>query len=330
MHSLFVGPYRQTNTNGLASLSILHHLASKIQPNHSLACRNLYIDSVNVDRTNNLCSKFDQLENSAAMPQTIIQHVPLHSIYVSNRIYNICIPIIDNRGIDIQHITRLATCNKIIADNAYSQEILSKLLPGYQIQHINYDPIVMDCKQKINLGAYLYTKKLYFIGSYLDNIDLLQDLILSFIVSMSGKENISLLLFLTDTNKKDIDNVNGYISLVYKELSVTNVFPKVVCIDTKFDLAHINNCHKIGDIYLNINDGSKNGLHINYARHHNKQIIDWSNLSFEFTNKRNNIINEQGFSVPLQSSIMSAILQLERLSTHSPSDIIPIERAIWE
>lgn len=330
MHSLFVGPYRQNNLTGLTSLSILHHIASNMSAEHSLCCRNIYVESVNVDSKNALCETFTELERSSKRPKVIIQNVPLDSIYLNRSIYNICIPIIQNRNIHTSQLIRLAACNKILVDNAYTHQLLSPLIPN-NIHFVQYNPVIMNQSQSLNIGVYQHTKKLYFIGKYAHNKDLLYDLILAFIVSLSRYDQMSLLLFLTDTTHKETETLSSSIKQIYSDLNMSNILNKVVIIPTPSDFASINNCHKTGDIYLCINDDQKNALNINYAKYHNNSIIDWSSLIYEYTYRRNNIIDSMGFHSPLQSSIVSALSDHQNDKTVNPNNISqPIEQIIWE
>lgn len=329
MHSLFIGPYRQNNYNGLCSLSILHHLAATISPPYTLSCRNLYIDNVNIDKKNLLCDKFADLEHLSNVPDTIIQHVPVDSVYVSNNIYNICIPIIDSTNIDVSHIARLAACNKILVDNLYAYELMSKILINQeQIHYISYNPILTNNTNNINAGAYAHTKKFYFIGDYRNNIDLLYDLILSFILCSNNINNISLLLFLSDISNKQLSELNTYVEFIYSSLGVSNIFPKVHITNINLTLDQINFCHQIGDIYFNINDDNKNALQANYAKVYSKKTIDVSDLVMVTSYKRNNIVESRGYNTPLQSSIISAINSSEKTNS---SNVEPqqIEKILW-
>jgi len=329
MNSLFVGPYRQNNLTGLTSLSILHHLAANVPTTHNLCCRNIYTESVNIDRTNQLCDKFLDLEHSAKRPDIIIQHVPVDSVYLNRAVYNICIPIIDSRNIEMSQLIRLAACNKILVDNSYSYQLLSTLIPN-KISLINYSPIIVDIAEQLKLGVYQHTQKLYFVGTYAENMDLLHDLILTFIVSMSGNSDVSLLLFLTNMSQKDVEALNKYVQQTYNDINVSNIFTKVIVIPIQPDLSIINNCHKTGDVYLAINDNPKNALNINYAKYHNKRVIDWSSLTYEYTYRRNKRISSIGFHAPLQNSLVSIVTNCQNEQTTATDTTQPIEQIIWE
>lgn len=324
MGSLFVGPYRQNNINGLCSKTIAYNLINSIPIEQKLLCRNLYIDPTAVTEFND--NNILRHETYDKVNQ-LIQHVPPNAIYLSQYLdYNICIPILNNQILKDEYIYRLSLCNKVFIDNELDYQRLQPYLSN--IQHISYEPIILnDTNQDLNLGVFNNTHKFYFIGSFQNNKDLLIDMILSFVVFSQTNDNISLLLLLTNTNKKEIDLLQNIINATYKQLNINNVFIKIVCINLPMNLSTIINYHNYCDTYLNINDDNHSSFNTNYAKKFNNTIIDAHNLKYENKIMRNDIVSHDGFYVPIQNTIIEAF----RNYTANQSNVSyeKIGNAIW-
>ncbi|NBW09718.1 MAG: hypothetical protein EBR82_17015 [Caulobacteraceae bacterium] len=217
----------------------------------------------------------------------------------------------------------------MLVDNDYLYSKYKNILNN--LIYIKYDSIDKDINNTYNLGVHAGTKKFYFIGDYLQNKDLINDLILSFIMFTERYDNISLILFLTNTNKKDIDKLNDAIKNIYQNLNIMNIFIKVMIIPINFDINNIISCHKIGDIYLNINDDNKNSLNANFAKKYGKPTINHSDTVMDNKYYRNDIVKNNLFEFVDCYSISRAMQEILETENTKQSSFIAtsIENIIW-
>ena len=322
MNSLFVGPYRQSDMNGLHSQALLNYLYRNVPKVGQLIARNIFISPNNI-MTNADQPYIKQTETFIGNIDTLIQHTPLDSIYLSQHISNnVCIPIMDNRIPQDDHIYRLSMCSKVLVDNYTNYKFLANLINN--VHMVTYDPIFsIDGLPSINLGIYRDTNKMYFIGDYAGNRDLIKDLIMCFTVFSLKNDNLSLVIFLTNAIQKDIQELQNLIQKIYKDLEVTNVFSKVVCTGIGSTIQSLIACHMSGDIYLNINDNPRNGLNSLYAQKFNHEILDLAEVGTHRIIARNGVISKNNtYDTPTQSGIIDAMDRLLLRNNNKTTDLI--------
>jgi signal transduction histidine kinase len=156
------------------------------------------------------------------------------------------------------------------------------------------------------------------------------DLILTFILFSHQKDNASLVLFLTDVSKKDTDSLQQSIQLLYGNLNITNIFSKIALIPINSTLDNFIACHKSGNIFLNLNDDTKQSMQANYAKLYNNQIIDLNNVETEYRFNRNDTIGDNLMQFPTQQSILQAYQDIENINkSNNEHTTYPIEQIIW-
>ena len=331
MNSLFVGPYRQSNISGLWSRCLLSALHKKIPEDKALVSRNFYVDSGPLNAESSLVGLPDikNIESYKANIEQLIQHVPINTIYYSQYIKsNICIPIISNMDIDDSSLQKLSECNKVLVDNSFLYNKLKDKLSN--LYYITYDNILINkLSTNYSLGVHGAYTKFYFIGSYPKNRDIVYDLILTFILYSHKKDDSSLVLFLTDVSKKDTDALQQSIQFLYGALNITNVFSKIALVPINATLDNFIACHKSGDIYLNINDDTKQAMQTNYAKLYNSKIIDLTDLHMEYRYNRNENIGSNLVEFPTQHSILQAYDNIDNIITNNQYETYPIEQIVW-
>ena len=331
MGSLFVGPYRQNNINGLYSKTILQNIINSIPESKFLICRNLFVDPIIINEFDDQSIKKHENITIDSKINTLIQHVPPNAIYLSQYLdHNICIPILDNRILTDEQLYRLSLCTKVLTDSYLIYTQLKDYLSN--IYFFQYDPIITrePIESKINLGAYHNTNKFYFMGTLQHNKDLLLDLMLSFGIFSQTHDNTSLVLLMFDANKKETDSIQNIVNSIYKQLNVNNVFVKIIYNSIPNKLETIIEYHQYCDVLLNINDNTRNSLQANYARVFGSNIINDYDLKYEKSIMRNDIINSNGFLTPTQNSILEALQNFTSgsLNTHNISPD-SIGKFIW-
>lgn len=330
MNSLFVGPYRQFDMNGLYSQSLLYYLYRTAPADRKLISRNIYLNNSSINGDINL-HIINETEKYADNISTLIQNVPANSVYLSQHINNnICIPILDNKILQDEDLYRLSMCSKVLVDNYVSFISLKPYINNIEL--ITHDPVFASTNlPNINLGIYANTKKMYFIGDYIGNKDLIRDLVISFILFSTKHDNLSLILFLTDSSQKDIQEVQSIVQKVYSDLQITNVFVKVVGVSVSSNINSLISCHMSGNIYLNINDNIRNDLNVKYAEKFNNEILDLADMTKERTIIRNNIIAKNCiYEIPTQSGILNAMDNLSNKINTQNQDKKDIASIIWQ
>jgi hypothetical protein len=174
---------------------------------------------------------------------------------------------------------------------------------------------------------------MYFIGEYSQNKDLILDLVLTFIVVSQIYDNISLILFLHNTSKQDNEDLQSTIHKIYRQLNITNVFSKVVCVPIDNNKKTLLDCHNACDIYLDINDTAASSINSKYAALFGNQVIDSSELVFDSRIIRNNIIDDKLYHAPTQTSLVDAIrrgIQSPQTTKKFDTPILKLAQIIWK
>lgn len=307
MNIFYIGPYKYNNSFGICSRDIINSLANQ---NINLSTRNIFLNNpyenttmINYSGTENepLLNKYD----------FVIQHCPIEMMYVDRSISDkhIAIPIMDY-GIDESSHGILKQFDIVCVDDLNHQKNLTKIntdsvLLNYKIQKNT------DNKNYLNLGIHNFKSKMYFIGSYEQNANIIQKLVVSFILAFRDNPDISLILILDDINKDAVaPKVEKTIYDIYKKLNYNSAISPIQTIMQPAPLDTLHLMHKELDIFINIQDEYDTGLNYYLAKLYNNHIIDINDTESVFVPYLDGYAysNRYKYSV-LTSSLINALKQ---------------------
>ena len=204
-------------------------------------------------------------------------------------------------------LSNLQKYDKILTDNVFDHSRFSEFFPEKTFL-FDYDIDNLETNIKpINLGIYNHMRKLYFIGDYSQNSDLIRTLIASFISLHRYRENLCIVFFLTDNNTKIVDELKQFSNQAYKQLNIGNVIDKNVFVNINLDEKSIAMCHRTGDVFLDLNEDSNNSYHKKNAEKFGNLVVGRENLNFYTNLVRNNNINFDQYLIASQASIETKI-----------------------
>ena len=308
MNILYIGPYRQSSVSGYLSKEILLNI---LDTEHNVTARPIYFSKTkNIQEIHNkeiILSEKLHLNKY----DILIQHTtPDSIIYNTHFKTNICIPILNNRILNEHGIERMSLCDKILVDNIYTHNHISKKLKEkiFLFDYNIYNLSDTSNLNKFNLGIFDSMQKYYTIVDYKENIDLVQDLIVSFIISSSINETVCLVLNLINSDQESLTELQNIIKLTYEKLKLNNTFNKILLVPLQNNISNILSAHNTGDIFLNINEDDISSIYDKYALYFKNKFINHSNIDFEKRYTRNNIINNNGYLAVLQDSIKNIFM----------------------
>ena len=272
MNIFYIGPYRQDNFDGILSRNIVKSLGEK----HNVFARPIYYDG------NEIVSDLDsqtQLyeDNNFEKYDCLVQHVkPMDCLHTSQFDRNILVPIIDkiyDVGFFLDH-----TIDKVLIDNTNPEDTA---FDNNKTENFGYNLYVNIQKDRIfDIGPLNSLQKLYFIGEYKINYDLILGLIRSFI-HLRGKisQEYCLVLFAINITQNDISFIQNYIQQTYKSLNATHTVNRIVIIPISMNSEQIVAAHNSGDIFLNFNHCPYNQTNKKIAETLNKKIINKTSMN---------------------------------------------------
>jgi len=282
MNILYVGPYRQDNFYGLYSQAVIQDLGSK----HNLKLRPIFYNSSQIQRET-LPNIFPQLENQTLESyDCLIQHVALQDILYTNAFKrNIVIPIIDHEYDDG------LISNKGVDEFFLDSDCENIPLPEQKVKkfELNLD-FSVDKNQIFDIGPLIATRKLYFVGDYQDNIDIILSTIRSFVYLNNFLDtDISLALFVFNISAQEIQQIKEYIKKVYGVFGYKFIVDKISITPLSMNIQNILSAHNSGNIFLNLNTHACNAINSVIATSLSKEVVD-----FELNNDISNLyINEK-------------------------------------
>lgn len=289
MNILYFGPYRQHDDYGIQSKLYLDDF-SKIS---NISSRPIYINNEYANKTDELFYS----ENHQNSFDVLVQHLPISSMAVTHKIkHNICIPIVDNHNLSQSELEKLYYFDKILVDNHYLLHILEQNnIDTNKIIKIKSFKAISDISIKFDLTSHNFTSKLYFIGDYYNNTNLIDNLIMNFLNITKLHRNMSLLLFLYDTNANTIQTLSNKVKEIHQKLNIRNQMISIVPIPIQNEIKSLMTAHNTGDIFLDINEYSKCTLNRHIANQLQKKIIDINPVSLKISPVRNNNYSSNGF-----------------------------------
>jgi hypothetical protein len=285
MTSAFIGPYRQYDYLGQVSKTYLQSIYTAYSnKNLSIISRPLFIDSSLNDTNNGLL--YYNIEN---IPENfsvdcIIQHAPVEYLAIQKRVKNIAIPIINNkisRAPYNQNYQKLNFFDNVLVENEYQKNILMKSNISCPITVFDESFSDKDISTHINKNYMLGEKTnntfvFGFTGAYKQNINTIQKIITSFLISFRSHNDVTLVMSCrgTETERKELEN---YYIDIKKKLSIVD-YDNIIFIfsnlDTEAIIASLNSFNCL----LSINDDHSQYFYEKYMISKGKSIINRHNL----------------------------------------------------
>ena len=318
MKSIFLGPYRHKNLIG--------HLSS------------IYLDNMNSDNKE-LCSKFipileniplntgifDTEQNEFSSYDRVIQHLPINHLAISPRVKNnIAIPILNNKRLDRNEKHKLTYFDEVWVDNNYAFQIVSEIT-GVKTKFIR--PELKNkskyfTEKREDLSFWNFYKKLYFVGEYLENKDVVYHLVIDFFKWKQNNNKWCLVLYLPNIVKAHKKELSEYIMKIAKTCGYAGRNIPVIIIDDECNYHNICKIHNSCDLLLNVNEVF-NPINYWYAKATNKKIVDFKDCNIIKSFFRNSYLSLDEFdctSNPITESThnknnqFSKSLQISELS----------------
>jgi hypothetical protein len=285
MKILYIGPYRQNNSEGYLSLNLL--LSCYLYSQEVLS-RPIY-NSQNLLKLENHEKLVSSLENNTINTfDVIIQHLDIDSmIYTSKIPKHIFIPILNNKKPSFfqkQKLSFLETKGLFVSCDKISSYILKNESLKYNTQ-IDVDVdlgLISKTTGSFNFGLYnRYNKYYSIVDSYNEND--IKELILHFIQKYQN-DSVCLVLFMTNVSQSVLDKYNSYIKNIYKNLKINYSINKIIIAPIELNHEILSAIHNTGNIYLDL----ENNIFAAYAKEYNKTVL-YNKADFEYCFDINNI-----------------------------------------
>lgn len=297
MNALYLGPYRQSNDEGVQSRIYLNTLSESI----NVCSRTVYTDPLCVD---NDCN-YDITERIEFKNiNLLVQHLPISQLAIYKKIkYNVCIPIVNSRNLSDDDFKKLEYFDSILVDNDYLyNKISSKFYHKIKLIKSNIIQNKLSVDNKFNLNNRELSHKFYFIGDYKNNIDLINDISIAFIRLNKEYADIILIFFLYNTEQSEIVDLTNNIKRAHQLFQIKNNIINIIPIPISNNISSLISAHNSGNTFLNIADSSKIPINKTIAINHKNKIIDISDNLYVFP-IRNNIYFKEQFSYPNNEQI---------------------------
>jgi hypothetical protein len=306
MNILYLGPYRQSTTEGITSFFTLLNL---IQSNrYNLTSRPIYFkDAPKLDIANGYVAKCESslLDNY----DMVIQHTYIYEALPINSVNkNIIIPITTDETITSQDIDCLSAFDTILVDTKLNYNRLAEYTKiKNKIKTYDYDiPISSLMENKFDIGVLNQTKKLYFIGNYSSNKTNIYNICKSFIANLNYNE-YSLVLFLFDMDYNFKNELDSFISRFYEDSGPTHAINRIVVVPIISTFDNMIVAHQTGDIFIDIQDDNSNSFNYKIALLLKKKIIQFNMDDLDFSFDRNGTQSKNGFIGVSQRSLSKSI-----------------------
>jgi hypothetical protein len=279
MNVLYIGPHKYNNFLGLVSRDIVSSLLNT--EDVILSTRHIFVNNPYENATM-VSFKANDSQPLLQNYDCVIQHCPPQMMYVDRSIAKkyIAIPIMDYT-VDASQQSVLKTFDTVCVDSVAHQKNLKKL--DIESTLINYSIKAIKNNNRLNLGINKFTTKLYFIGSYQNNANIINKLIISFILAFRDKQDISLILILNDSERdKVLSIVDKNISDIYKKLNYNTKLSQIQIMVQSLSEETVQILHKDLDIYIDISEEYETGLNYHIARQYGNFIITMDDVDSVF------------------------------------------------
>jgi protease II len=295
MNILYIGPYRQKSIPGLTSLFILMNLLKNT--NHKVSARPIYINKepTNEDILQNIVkAEQEQYDNY----DIVIQHTTADMSRKINAIKKNIIILINNEEILSEDtIEKLAGFDSVLVDSKTTYNLYKAYYPKIANKLVTYDyDIIIPPMQvgQFNVNPFEISKKLYFIGDYKDNINIIYNLCHSFIKhSVNSIDEHSLILYLFNMDPNTKQNITNNINQIYSSYGIKYAINRIIIAPIECNLINIITAHNTGLVYININESNSNSLNYKICNSLNKNILNFNDTDYIFEFTRNNRISDK-------------------------------------
>jgi hypothetical protein len=263
MNALFIGPYRQNDDWGFASIDYIRALLSN--PDIKLTTRPYYyINNVNTSISPNIL----ECENTVYSEyDIIIQKLLPHSLYTSNkgsspRNYGI-INVETGGWINTRAVIVLNKLDGIFVTTTYEKKWLEQSGVTTQVyvvpRPVDVDFIIANSTNKIQLPSCIdHTFKFYCYADYSDRPHL--DIIIrAFNIAFTETDRVSLIIKTSNTDKgpSDLRNrIQNDISKIKEQLEINKTYKNELIITEYFDEKNMIGLHNAADCFISIASGN--------------------------------------------------------------------------
>jgi hypothetical protein len=319
---LYLGPYRYNNSLGISSRAIIEELAQKQDLN--VTTKNIFLEN---PYENSTLVNYNEFEREI-LPEydVVIEHTTPSMMVVDRGISKkfVAIPIMDT-VLSSYDIEKLNTFNSIYTDDYHNLNTL--IANNLEAKIFSYNIKQPDKNNTVNIGYHNLNKKFYFIGDYTTNQNMINKIIVSFIMSFRSTNNVSLVLMLTDSNSQEVENqILSNIKDIYDKMDFHPILSPIKTISQPLSMEQLHTIHSFFDIHLDIRDSYNTGINRCLATTYNKPTIDiraLSTISVPSMDAKIGDINTFTQSVLTKSIVeaMSDVADLEKINI-KPEDTI--------
>jgi len=286
MTTIFIGPYRQYDYMGQLSKIYLESIhRAFIIKKMSIIGRPLYIDDLSVTQDDTGILNFIENIPEKFQLNSLIQHAPVEYLSIQKSVKNIAIPIIDNRISKVsynQNYQKLNSFDYVLVDNDHDKTILirSNITSPIVVfdESFSDKEISQHSNKRYNLGEKIGDNFIFgFIGTYKQNISIIQKIINSFLISFRSYANVNLLICCkgTEQDKKDLENYYKETKQKLKIIDYDNIVFIFNGLETESVIASLNTF----DCFLSLNDDYSQYLYEKYFVKSEKNIINKHNTT---------------------------------------------------
>jgi len=321
MNILYIGQYRDISIHGLHSNAILRDLSKvgQVTSRHILSqYSSSYDNSILLSETKSI-EQYDIL----------IQNLPIDSLCYTQQIKrNIVIPVLTSELLSENDIDYLNLFDEILVDDIFSKENLDTVLKKPSTNfNLNYQDSTKKTDQVLSFPSHNQMKKFYTIVDYNHNNEYVFDLVSEFIPSSLNQENTCLVIYLLNTNRAQVNQIQKHISDMEKLCNIDkDNLTKVVVAPIACSYTDLCIAHKSCDIFLDLQDYPRNSLNNYIASLFNNQIISQTSSNTKFTYLRDGSFSLNGHIVfdksYLRYTISQQTEQDKRIFTNNQLDSI--------
>lgn len=313
MNCLYLGPFRYNNLFGICSRNIIESLDKT--KDITLYTKHILLNNIYSNQTMVNCAS----RGNRLFPEkfdVVIEHCPVDMMCIDHNIADkyIAIPIMDY-GISSDTKLMLNDFDDILIDNEHHKKILKHL--DIESTVIDYDIAKnTDIKSRINIGINNFKTKMYFIGSYEQNINIINKLIVSFTLAFRNNDSVALILVLNDDNKEHVlKAIEKTISEIYSKLSF---YPKISPIQTiaqKLSEEETHLVHNTFDIFIDLTDEYDTGLNCYIAKLYNNTILSINDVESVIVPYLDGYVNDTRHKYSVLTTSLSEKLN-QKLTEH--------------
>jgi hypothetical protein len=285
MSVLYLGPYRQTDTNGQISRYFLNSLVDEYGKKYVIS-RPIYLDNITSLLSKNIAFDTEISTELSNKHCVCVQHMPIaHMQYMPDIAdHHYAFPVldtIDSFGIAKSQLDILLYFNKVIVQSELEKNTLSKNCPGIADRIHIFEPKINKkqykkiCEKKYSFKNYDSVKKLYYIGNMDTDESTIKKILFS-LYSATLKNTISpiCIFYLDFITKPDIKSLDNNIKQMRLDFGMPENQSKEIFIFKHFSEEDLIIAHNSCDIYLSINENQTQYIHQKYAQLSGNTIID--------------------------------------------------------